>query len=84
MTDPATQFNTGAFYPDGVVTSDAQAFVNVQNAAALGVSTAQFLLGLSYFQGSNVTKDLVQAKHWFTLASNQGSIQANYYLAQIP
>ena len=43
----------------------------------------QFNLGTLYATGSGVTKDLLQAVKWLTLASESGSAEAQYNLGAL-
>ena len=41
---------------------------------------AQYYLGMMYYEGFGVVKDLEAAKQWFRKASRQGSLDAEYML----
>jgi uncharacterized protein len=49
-------------------------------AAEQGNIKAQYHLGLMYYEGKGVTKDLEKAFHWFKKAAEQGDIKAQYHL----
>ena len=40
----------------------------------------QFKLGVNYFRGNSVPKDLKKATYWFTKAAEQGHANAQYNL----
>lgn len=58
------------------------AVVALQQAAAQGVSQAQYLLGVAYEQGSGVPIDLDLAMKWYHQAALQGDTNAKLKLAQ--
>lgn len=41
---------------------------------------AQYYLGMIYYEGFGVEKDIETAKRWFKKASRQGSLDAEYML----
>ncbi|WP_201353192.1 SEL1-like repeat protein [Hydrogenimonas urashimensis] len=41
---------------------------------------AQYFIGMIYYEGFGVVKDMQKAKHWFKKASRQGSLDAEYML----
>jgi uncharacterized protein len=45
-------------------------------AADLGDADAMYGLGMYYYEGSYVTKDLVESVKWFRKAVDAGSIEA--------
>ena len=51
-----------------------------EKSANLGCSTAMYNLGTSYNNGRGVTKDLNQAREWFTKAVAQGQPNAQTQL----
>ena len=59
---------------DGIVTKSAGEGVRLlRSAAEKGKAVAQMLLGLEYFDGDNVVKDLVEAVRLFTLSVSRDS-----------
>ena len=47
-----------------------------QQAAESGVSLAQAKLGVLYYRGEGIHRDLIQAFMWLTLSGSQGLLQA--------
>ncbi|MDR2763209.1 MAG: sel1 repeat family protein, partial [Planctomycetaceae bacterium] len=45
-----------------------------------GDAAAQFTLGLCYYDGKGVTKDLIEAVKWYRKAAEQGNSKAQYIL----
>ena len=45
-----------------------------------GYADAQYALGVAYFKGEGVTRDLGESLHWFELAANAGNPQAMFNL----
>ncbi len=41
---------------------------------------AQYYIGMMYYEGFGVPKDLEEAKRWFKKASRQGSLDAQYMM----
>ena len=56
-------------------------FNDIAKDAEQGDSDAQFNLGICYFNGEGVEKDLEQAVNWFRKAAQQGSPEAQFNLA---
>ena len=52
----------------------------LQGLAEAGDARAQFSLGLAYFNGRVVSKDLRKASIWFEKAAEQGHLSAQYNL----
>ena len=52
----------------------------LQGLAETGDARAQFSLGLAYFNGRVVSKDLRKASIWFEKAAEQGHLSAQYNL----
>ncbi len=48
-----------------------------------GKANAQTSLGTMYFNGNGVSKDYVQAEHWYRIAAEQGFTKAQYNLGLI-
>ena len=72
-----SQFNLAACYADGTggVAKDAAAAAKwLRKAAEQGAGIAQYVLGVQYFVGNDVPKDLVSAYMWLSL-SNQGGFK---------
>ena len=57
-----------------------QAFYWQKKAAEQGLMTAQYLLGLMYFEGSGVLQDDKKAIKWLTKSAGQGDKRAQHYL----
>ena len=55
----------------------------LKKAADLGNVDAQFHAGLAYVDGINVDKDLNLAKHYFTLAAEQGDEASMFHLGDL-
>jgi len=71
------QSNLGGMYADGRVTSHNSAdLALITNAAEAGYSSAEFNLGLMYFKGYGVSKDLVAAARWYLRAAQRGNLDA--------
>lgn len=70
--------NLGVLYEHGwgVALDLKRAVANYQRSAELGYRFAQFNLGRAYLDGVGVSKDSALAKHWLTLAAEQGVTQA--------
>ena len=51
-----------------------------QKAAVSGDVQAQYALGLLYYDGKGVNRDLLVAVKWFTAAANNGNTSAQYNL----
>lgn len=51
-----------------------------RQAAERGDAIAQARLGLAYFRGDSVERDLGQAAHWFRAAAEQGEPSAQFNL----
>ncbi len=52
--------------------------------AGVGDAKAQFRLGIAYFAGHSVARDLVEAQNWFRKAVEQGNVKAMNNLAFSP
>ncbi len=52
----------------------------LEQAAERGDADAQYGLGVFYFEGKAVPKDLLQSKRWFLAAAKQGHINAQFNL----
>jgi uncharacterized protein len=57
-----------------------QALTWFEKAATAGNDKAQYYLGVCYYYGKGVKKDLVAAKDWFTKAADKGYVKAKSYL----
>jgi len=51
------------------------------NAAEAGNAQAQFLLGLKYETGTDVSRDIAEAASWYEKAARQGNPEAQFKLA---
>jgi SH3-like domain-containing protein len=51
-----------------------------KNLAAEGSGDAQYALGVAYFKGEGVTRDLNDSMKWFEQAANSGNVQAMFNL----
>ena len=51
-----------------------------RNLADQGNSDSQYALGVAYFKGEGVARDLGKALDWFQLAANAGNAQAMFNL----
>jgi TPR repeat protein len=51
--------------------------------AEAGDSRARTLLGLLYYNGRGVPKDIAEAASWFRLAADQGDAQAQFHLGNM-
>jgi len=60
----------------GVSKDAGQAMVWYRKAADQGSAAGQFGVGLLYYEGSGVPRDVEEAKRWFTLAARQGDPRA--------
>lgn len=60
---------------------DAKAVEWFRKAAEHGNFEAQYNLGIAYYHGFGIKKDLTQAVHWFEKAAQQGYADAQYILA---
>lgn len=47
------------------------AFAKILPMAQQGFPEAQYIIGTMYHDGEGVAQDLVQAKHWYTVAAQQ-------------
>lgn len=70
--------NLGVLYEHGwgVPPDFSKAAAYYQRSAGAGYRFAQFNLGRAYLDGIGIAKDAAQAKHWLTLAAEQGVTQA--------
>src|SRR5262245_28394073 len=59
---------------------DRTKFKDIKLSAEKGSATSQFALGLCYFQGRGVNKDLGEAVKWFRMAAEQGEAGAQFIL----
>ena len=62
------------------VSAMAADFNQVQRSAIQGDSTAQFNLGVMYYQGLTVPQDYTKARQWYEKAANQGDADAQFNL----
>ena len=53
----------------------------LKKAADNGHAKAQWHLGVRYFAGADVEKDLDQSEYWFKKAAEQGDVDAEYGLS---
>jgi uncharacterized protein len=56
-------------------------FEETKALADSGDASAQYLLGLKYYEGEGVPQHYEEAVKWWRLASAQGNANAQYYLA---
>ncbi|WP_162173317.1 tetratricopeptide repeat protein [Segatella baroniae] len=63
--------------------SAAKAFECYQLSAQQGNDCGQYNLGVCYYNGESVPKDMQKAVHWFRLAADQGYEAAIEELAEI-
>lgn len=61
-----------------------KAFEYYQKAAEKGYAQAQFTLGVCYFNGDDVEKDLSEAVKWYRKAADQGHAEAQNALRVLP
>ena len=68
------QFNLAGMYSKGfgVVMDEKKSFDWYKKSAEQGHAKAQYNLGVMYLIGSGVTKSLSDAKHWLSLAYDNG------------
>ena len=68
------QFNLAGMYAKGygVVMDEKKSFDWYKKSAEQGHAKAQYSLGVMYLIGSDVTKSLSDAKHWLSLAYDNG------------
>lgn len=58
-----------------------QSIQSIKEEAQKGVSSAQYLLGMAYVQGSSgQKKDFTEAARWFRSAADQNNVEAAYHL----
>ena len=55
-------------------------FERLRKVAEKGDAQAQFNIGLRYYSGKGVTKDIVEAARWFRKAAEQGNAFAQHSL----
>jgi TPR repeat protein len=60
----------------GVEQSYERAFEYYEQAADLGLATAQYSLGVMYYKGDGVERDIAKAREWWTKAAAQGEKNA--------
>ncbi len=58
----------------------ASSFEETKKSAEQGDAQAQYNLGLMYYKGDGVIKDLTEAINWCRKAAEQGDVQAQYNL----
>ena len=58
-------------------------FEKVTACAQKGFLSEQTLLGRLYYKGDGVKQNYTKAVYWLTKAAEQGSVNAQYYLAEI-
>jgi TPR repeat protein len=58
----------------------AQNILEMKENAARGEASAQFNLGIMYYEGKGVKQDFSQAKLWYEKAATQGYAQAQFNL----
>lgn len=68
---------------EGVSQDTKKAFEWYQKSAAQNNAQAQFNLGLHYYNGWRVTKNLTVAAKWYSLAADQGYTMALHNLAMM-
>jgi TPR repeat protein len=71
-------------FEDGVAAHEKKDFATAlrkfKSAAAQGLATAQFNLGVMYSNGRGVTQDYAEAVRWYKLAAAQGLVEAQFNL----
>ena len=60
--------------------TEEQSIEQLSQAATQGDTTAQFNLGLKYYNGEGVSEDFREAVKWFRMAAKQGHATAQSYL----
>jgi hypothetical protein len=55
----------------------------LRDAAGQGVASAQYSLGLMYYEGNGVAKDVAEAARWFQRAADQGHANAQFVLSSM-
>ena len=82
--DPEYLFNVGLSYYEGEEDGDNQnstkAFFYLSMAAAQGHANAQYNLGVMYWHGNGIAKDLTKAAEWMLKAAAQGKMDAQFNL----
>jgi TPR repeat protein len=83
--DPATQFQLGLDYRNGIgVQRDpAQAYKWIRQAAIGNLTEAQYTVGLMDAAGDGTPRKLSDAADWFRKASKQGHLKATILLADM-
>ena len=78
-------YNLGVMYEHGlgVEQSYERAFEYYEQAADLGLATAQYSLGVMYYKGDGVERDIAKAREWWTKAAAQGNENAINGLKQL-
>jgi uncharacterized protein len=71
------------YYGKGVTQSYTQAFTLAEYAATNNITNAQFNLGLMYYNGIGSTKNIAEAKKWFTIAADRGNSGAAEYVQKL-
>ncbi|MCL2659268.1 MAG: hypothetical protein FWD64_01935 [Acidobacteriaceae bacterium] len=69
--------------PQSAQSVPAQDIATLKTQAIAGDAEAQLNLGLAYFNGDGVQKDLTQAVYWIRKAAVQRNAQAQYNLAEM-
>ena len=72
----AILFTIGLLFTLFVVTSCTSSFQEALNKAEQGDTEAQYNLGLCYYKGEGVAKDVVEAAKWYREAADQGYAEA--------
>lgn len=57
-----------------------RSFEELKNSAEQGDAEAQYKLGLMYFEGTEIVKDLSKAETWISNAAKNGSVDAQMFL----
>ncbi|ASG02748.1 MULTISPECIES: tetratricopeptide repeat protein [Gammaproteobacteria] len=59
------------------------AFTYFKLAAENDENKAQFYLGLMYYRGDGISKDLKKSAHWFLQSAKKGNKDAQFYIGQM-
>jgi len=83
--DPASLYNLGALYAQGIGAkrSTIEALKLFRKAADMGFSKAQFDLGNAYAAGWGILPDVDEALKWYRMAALQGSSEAKIAIKKI-
>jgi TPR repeat protein len=61
-----------------VAAPDAEKIERLRTQAETGDAQAQYRIGLAYYEGDGITKDLAEAVRWFRKAAEQGNANAQH------